>query len=177
MDVAIGLFTRNSVAGTSLQMISDEMGFTKSAIYYHFRTRDELLGAILEPIVEQLGGLVDDAQAQRTPRARADRMLTGYIDLAVANRDLFPVFSGDPGVVEFLRGKPAWAERIRRQAELLSGAEPGPGGQVKAAMVMGGIATAVGVAFEHLDDDALRDQLLAAARRTLGLRPGAPRPT
>ena len=177
MDVAIALFTRNSVAGTSLQMISDEMGFTKSAIYYHFRTRDELLGAILEPIVERLGELVDDADAQRTPRARADRMLTGYIDLAVANRTLFPIFSGDPGVIEFLRSKPVWAQRVRRQAELLSGAEPGVGGQVKAAVVMGGIATAVGVAFEDLDDAALRHQLLAAARRTLGLRATPPKPS
>ena len=52
IDVAVDLFTRHSFAGTSLQMIADEMGFTKAAIYYHFRTREELLDAVVEPIFD-----------------------------------------------------------------------------------------------------------------------------
>ncbi|MCK5753751.1 MAG: helix-turn-helix transcriptional regulator, partial [Mycobacterium sp.] len=32
---AVELFTRHSFAGTSLQMIADELGFTKAAIYHH----------------------------------------------------------------------------------------------------------------------------------------------
>jgi AcrR family transcriptional regulator len=170
MDVAVELFKRHSVAATSLQMISDELGFTKSAIYHHFRTRDDLLAAIVGPVIEQLGELVEDAESQRTPRARADRMLTGYVGFAVANRDLFPVFSGDPGVVEFLRTRPTWAAKVRRQIELLAGAHAGAGGQVRAAMVMSGVSAAVGVAFDGLDDEALRAELITAGRRTLGLR-------
>jgi len=45
IDVAVALFTRHSFAGTSLQMIADELGFTKAAIYHHFRTREQLLAA------------------------------------------------------------------------------------------------------------------------------------
>lgn len=170
MDVAITLFVRHSVAGTSLQMISDALGLTKSAIYHHFRTRDELLSAIIEPIVDQLADVVRDAEARRTAPARAERMLTGYADLAVTHRDLFPVFSGDPGVVDFLRTRPAWAEVVRRQAELFTAVDPGPGGQVRAAVVMAGMAAAVGVPFDGLSDEAVREELLAAGRRTLGLR-------
>lgn len=176
MDAAIDLFKNHSVAATSLQMISDELGFTKSAIYHHFRTRDELLGAIIEPIIERVAEAAEDAASQRSPRARADRMLTGYTALAVANRDLFPVFTGDPAVVDFLRGRPDWAAVIQRQIDLLAGADPGPRGQVKAAIVMAGIAGAVGVPFDGLDDDALREELIAGGRRTLGLRAAQPRP-
>ena len=45
------LISRHGFAGTSLQMIADELGFTKAAIYYHFRTRDQLLIALMEPML------------------------------------------------------------------------------------------------------------------------------
>jgi AcrR family transcriptional regulator len=176
MAVAVDLFKNRSVAATSLQMISDELGLTKSAIYHHFRTRDDLLSAVIEPVIEKLAELVEDAESQRTPRAQADRMLIGYADLVVDNRELFPVFSGDPAVSDFLQTRPAWAAKVRRQAELLAGAEPGASGQVKAAVVMAGIAAAVGVAFDGLGDEALRKELIAAGRRTLGLRAPHNRP-
>ena len=55
LDVAIALISRHGFAGTSLQMIADELGFTKAAIYYHFRSRDQLLVALMEPILQQIG--------------------------------------------------------------------------------------------------------------------------
>ena len=47
LDVAMNLFSQYSFAGTSLQMIADELNLTKAAIYYHFRTREQLLIALM----------------------------------------------------------------------------------------------------------------------------------
>lgn len=170
IDVAIELFKRHSVAGTSLQMISDELGLTKSAIYHHFRTRDELLSAVIEPLISEVARLVDAAEAMRSPRARADHMLTGFAALAASNRELVALLSGDPGVTDLLRMRTEWAAVVERQMALLADLEPGLGGQVKAAIVMSGIAGAAGADYGAVDDDTLRDQLIAAGRRTLGLR-------
>lgn len=170
IDVAIELFKQHSVAGTSLQMISDELGLTKSAIYHHFRTRDELLSAVMEPVVSEVAALVEAAEDHRTPRARADHMLGGYAALAAANRELLPLLSGDPGVVALLRTRTEWSALVKRQMGLFAAVEPGLGGQVKAALVMSGIASAAGVEYGDVDQAALRDQLIAAGRRTLGLR-------
>lgn len=170
IDVAIELFKQHSVAGTSLQMISDELGLTKSAIYHHFRTRDELLSAVMEPVVSEVSALVDAAEGHRGARARADHMLTGYAALAATNRELLPLLTGDPGVVALLRTRAEWAAVVTRQMALLAGVEPGLGGQVKAALVMSGIASAAGADYGDVDDAELRDQLIAAGRRTLGLR-------
>lgn len=171
IEVAVELFGRYSVAGTSLQMISDELGLTKSAIYHHFRTRDELLSAVVEPVVAELAALVAYAEAHRGVRARADAMLTGYAGLAVSHRDLLPVLTGDPSVAELLRTRPEWGEVVRRQADLFAAPTPGDGGRVRAALVMSGIAAAVGVPYEDIRDNELRDELVSAGRRTLGLRP------
>lgn len=170
LEVAIELFRRHSVAGTSLQMISDALSLTKSAIYHHFRTREELLDAILEPVLAELAVLVEEAERQRTPRARADRMLVGYAALAASNRNLISVLSGDPYVTELVRARSEWSSTVARQMRLLADLEPGAGGLVNAAIVMSGFAGAARGDFEALGDDALREQLTAAGRRTLGLR-------
>lgn len=170
IDVAIELFQRHSVAGTSLQMISDELGLTKSAIYHHFRTRDELLSAVMEPVIAEVSALLDAAEARSGPRARAEHLLAGYAALAAAHRELIPLLTGDPGVVALLRTREDWGAVVARQMAVFAAVEPGLGGQVKAALVMSGIASAAGVDYGGVDEAALRDALIAAGRRTLGLR-------
>jgi AcrR family transcriptional regulator len=179
IDVAVDLFTRHSFAGTSLQMIADEMGFTKAAIYYHFHTREELLAAVVEPIFEQLSVVIAAAEAQRSATARADHMLCGYAELAVANRALVSVLASDPSVITLLREQPLWAHLITRQLALLAGDEEEPGGLIKATVALAGISSAVGPAWmtrtrgghtAPVDDDDLLRHLVETGRRTLGLR-------
>lgn len=173
IDSAIELFQQHSFAGTSLQMIADELGFTKAAIYYHFRTREQLLTAVVEPIFRQLETAVAAAEGLRSVSARADAMLCGYAEMAVRHRALVSVLGGDPSVIRQLSTQAGWAELIERQMSLLADVEPGPGGLVKAAVVVGGIAGAVGPAWITIDDHDLLGHLVETGRRTLGLR--APR--
>lgn len=170
IEAAVALFTRHSYAGTSLQMIADELGFTKAAIYHHFRTREQLLAAVLEPMFAQLGAIVDAAEAQRGTRTRAEHMLSGYADLAVRNRGLAAVLAADPSVATALQQQPDWCDLITRQLRLLADVEPGPAGEIRAVMVFAGMAGAVGPMWVQLDDDALAKHLVDAGRRTLGLR-------
>ena len=169
IDAAIDLCTRYTFAGTSLQMIADELGFTKAAIYHHFRTREQLLDAVVEPILDQLRDIIAAAETQRSPPARAEHMLSGFAQLAVAD-DLVSVLAADPSVAEMLRARREWDELIERQMTLLAAVNPGPAGNVKAAVALAGIAGASGPTFVDLDREVLREHLLDAGRRVLGLR-------
>jgi len=171
IDVAVRLFTRHSFAGTSLQMIADELGFTKAALYHHFHTREELLRAVVEPLFGQVRAIIEQAQTQRSRHARAEHMLAGYADLAVRHRALMSVLAGDPGVIDMLRAHGHLGSLIDRQIKLLADVEPGPGGLVKAAVVLAGIAgAALPSTVLDLDEDALRQHFVEAGRRTLALR-------
>ncbi|WP_432831378.1 TetR/AcrR family transcriptional regulator [Dactylosporangium sp. CA-092794] len=173
VDSAIRLFARHSFAGTSLQMIADDVGVTKSAVHHHFRTREELLNAVVEPLTVELRAAVEAAEAQRSRPARAERMLTGLVDIMVGNRVLAPVLVGDPGAIEMLRTRSDVNDLIDRLIKLLADVEPGVGGWIKADMVMAGIAGGMSARTSGLDNDVLRRHLVEASRRTLGLR--APR--
>ncbi len=169
IDAAIALFIRHSYAGTSLQMIADELGFTKAAIYHHFRTREQLLTAVLEPIIDKLAAVVDDAERQRGVHARAERMLSGYARLAVENPMLVAVLASDPSVHTVLKSNREWTHMIARQMALLADVHPGPEGFIRAQFVFAGIAGSANPKREA-DDEWLHARLVETGRRALGLR-------
>ena len=51
---ALALFLQQGYQRTSLREIADELAFTKAALYYHYRSKDELLQAVLDPLLSEL---------------------------------------------------------------------------------------------------------------------------
>jgi AcrR family transcriptional regulator len=170
LAAAMKLFSQHSFAGTSLQMIADDLDLTKAAIYYHFQTREKLLLALMQPILSEIGKVAETSESQRGARARASAMLSGYADIVARNRSLAAVTVFDPSVRSVLRSQPEWAAVIDRQLALLAGGGSAAGhGAMSAAVVMTGLAGAASAADPHLADDALRTQLVDIGRRVLGL--------
>lgn len=169
LAAAMKLFSQYSFAGTSLQMIADELDLTKAAIYYHFQTREKLLLALMQPILSEIGKVAETAERQRGARARAAAMLSGYADIVARNRSLAAVTVFDPSVRSVLRSQPEWAAVIDRQLTLLAGGSSAAVGAMNAAVVMTGLAGAASAADPHHADDALRTELVEIGRRILGL--------
>jgi AcrR family transcriptional regulator len=169
LDTAIDLFSRYSFAGTSLQLIADELGLTKAAIYYHFRTREQLLLALMKPIFSEIAEVVDAAEHKRGARARTETMLAGYAGVVAAHRTLAAVTTFDPSVRDVLRNQPEWSAVIDRQLALLTDPHS-PAGAINAAVALTGLAGGAATASPDLDDDTLRSQLIEAGRRILGLQ-------
>jgi AcrR family transcriptional regulator len=170
IDVAVVLISRFGFAGTSLQMIADELGFTKAAIYHHFRTRDQLLVAVMEPMLHQIRRVVEVAESQRTPRTQMNAMVEGFAGVVATNRSLAAVMVFDPDVHRILQLQPDWGDLIARQLGLLTQLDPSPMGVVKATALMTGLAGAATGAPVEIADDALIKELSEIARRIIGLR-------
>lgn len=170
LDVAKALISQHGFGGTSLQMIADELGFTKAAIYYHFRTRDQLLIALVEPLLHHIRAVVESAEAQRTIRTQMDAMVSGFARVVATNRSLAAVMVFDPSVHRVLQLQPDWGDLIGRQLALLMQLDSGPTGVVKATALLTGLAGAATGAPLEIDDQALIEELTEIGRRTMGLR-------
>jgi AcrR family transcriptional regulator len=170
LDVAVALISQYGFAGTSLQMIADELGFTKAAIYYHFRTRDQLLIALMEPLLQQIRRVVETAESQHTPRTQMDAMVQGFAGVVAKNRSLAAVMVFDPSVHRVLQSQPEWGDLITRQLTLLMQLDSGPTGIIKATAVFTGLAGAATGAPDDLDERSLVEELANLGRRMLGLR-------
>jgi len=96
LETAQRLFMDRGYDATSLQMIADEMGLTKAAVYYHFRAKREILHAAMQPGIRRLEALLDEAAAMRGRRSRIDHLIDGFVGFLVQNRHYAAMASTDP---------------------------------------------------------------------------------
>src|SRR5207247_6401989 len=96
LQTAQRLFAERGYDATSLQMIADEMGLTKAAVYYHFRAKNEILQAAMQPGIERLEALLDDAAAIRGRRARLEFLVSGCAAFLVQPRQYAALAATDP---------------------------------------------------------------------------------
>ena len=167
------LFSVHGMEGTSLQMIADALGVTKAAVYYHFRTKDEITEAVAEPALRELSALIDHAATLRRHGARVDHVLDGLVDLVVRNRVLVAVFCSDPGIARAversLHGKENVLTRLAAMLVPPDADDADDGALVAAHVTLAGVALAGGSpALTAMDDESLRRHLGDAARRLLG---------
>lgn len=60
LDAAVELFSRHGFDGVSMRAIALEAGVSKSNIYHHFASKDDLYLAIMQASAVRLGELVDE---------------------------------------------------------------------------------------------------------------------
>src|SRR5262252_7143508 len=70
-EVALELFTEQGYEATSLREIAERLGVTKAALYYHFKTKDEIIESLINDQIETINGLI--AWARQEPRTKETR--------------------------------------------------------------------------------------------------------
>jgi AcrR family transcriptional regulator len=95
LEAAQRLFAELGYDATSLQMIADELGLTKAAVYYYFRAKSDILHAAMQPGIQRIEVLLDEAALMRGRRARIEHLVTGLVDFLVQNRH-YVTASTDP---------------------------------------------------------------------------------
>ncbi|MGX6607684.1 TetR/AcrR family transcriptional regulator [Micromonosporaceae bacterium Da 78-11] len=169
-ETALRLFARDGVDGTSLQAIADEMGVSKAAVYYHYRTKDELILGVLAPIMAEVTAMAERVGAQRGRQARLDAMVTGIAALAVDSHDRFAVVMGDPYVGQLVADQ-AIAQGWISLIELVTGPETDDAARVALAIFIAGLLGPLrDPSLVALGPDALREHMAECGRRLLQIR-------
>ncbi len=99
LDIALELIADRGFAATSTREIAERLGVTKAALYYYFRTKDDLLSAIVGPAMAELEELIESAGTGASDDPRGDLVLS-YVDLVARHAELIRVLANDPAVKE-----------------------------------------------------------------------------
>src|SRR5262245_16884646 len=70
-EVALELFIEQGYEATSLREIAERLGVTKAALYYHFKTKEDIVSNLMSDRLSAVEDLIAWAQSQ--PRTRATR--------------------------------------------------------------------------------------------------------
>jgi AcrR family transcriptional regulator len=91
LDVAVAAFNQFGYDATSMGVLADRLGLSKSAIYHHFASKDEILERALDEALTALEGVLartalpEPAEGVRRARAadRLDHVLRGAVHVLV----------------------------------------------------------------------------------------------
>jgi AcrR family transcriptional regulator len=80
-QVALELFTEHGYDQTSLREIAERLGVTKAALYYHFKSKEEIVHAFLEDRMVATAELIAWVRDQPPGRATRQAFVKRYADL------------------------------------------------------------------------------------------------
>jgi AcrR family transcriptional regulator len=151
--VAVELFTEQGYDKTSLREIAGRLDVTKAALYYHFKSKEDIVHSLLDDYFGRVDALAAWASEQpRTPARRAE-ILRRYLDMVIDSQQVYRMMQQNQAALASLTSAKYHGELFRKRTnaivELL--AEPGADlhGRVRAAMA----ATGVSIAWMLFRDD------------------------
>lgn len=168
IEAALVLFAEHGISGTSLQMIADEIGVTKAAVYHQFRTKDEIVLAVAEVVLGRLEAAANAADAERSRVRAREVLVAGMIDLAVERRRWAGILQRDPVMLRCLEQHEPFREVMERLNRILMGGVADDKARVRTAAIASAIASAViHPLVLDVDDDSLRSLLMKEIRKLL----------
>jgi len=143
-QVAIELFTEHGYEGTSLREIAERLDVTKAALYYHFRSKEDIIRSLVEDYYGQIDALI--AWGQQQPRsAEVQReVISRYARIIADGDQVFRMLHQNQASVNALAAAKnrsgLFKERMQGLIEVLAGPEAPLVDRVRAAMALGAIS-------------------------------------
>ncbi len=111
LEAAQRIFLAEGYQGATIRKIADEVGVSSTALYMHFRDKDEILLEISEEVVGTLLAINSDISARPIDAVSKVRlMLEAYMEFALENPNTYQlVFCGSGGHISADKEKQAQA--------------------------------------------------------------------
>ena len=166
--VALELFAEQGYEKTSLREIAERLGVTKAALYYHFKSKEDIVHSVTDDYFSELDALVDWAKEQ--PRGEENRreILDRYVSIVLASSEVFRFLEQNRASVQSMEaGKERFARvraRLDALVDVLVGAEASLRDRVRAATAVLSVGATCMFFLQQVDDpDKLRAIVLELA--------------
>ncbi|NYF55052.1 AcrR family transcriptional regulator [Micromonospora purpureochromogenes] len=136
--VALELFTEQGYERTSLREIAERLNVTKAALYYHFKSKDEIVNSLVEDRVQRIDELIAWARSQPPTRATRRALLNKYADMMFASEQpsVMRFFEQNQTVLKSLSAGMQMRERLLGLANQLCQGDNSPAAQLRATLTL-----------------------------------------
>ena len=143
-SVALELFAEQGYDKTSLREIAERLGVTKAALYYHFKSKED----IVTSLVEDYFGAIDELVAwgktlPKTPESRAE-VLRRYYSIVAAAGEVFRMLQHNQASVNSLahakNRRELFRERMDAVVALLTEPDAPLATQLRAAVALASVS-------------------------------------
>lgn len=178
--LALQLFAEQGYEKTSLREIAEHLGVTKAALYYYFKSKEDIVRSLVEDYVADLDELI--AWGKDQPRSAATRaeIVRRYLHIVASGTEVFRMLHQNQAAVASLATAKERGEVFRERMDALIDLLTEPGAplrdQVRAASSLISISYCC-VRFENRvsSQEELEQALQDVAMELVGVSPASTR--
>ena len=173
--LALARFRVGGFVGTSIADLAGDLGVSKAAIYYHYRSKDALLHHLIDPLLDAIDACIQDDPNPAASARNARQLLDAYLAVLIAHREVVPLVTTDVAVLNH----PAIGPRLRAQNQhlqsLLSTPDTSVPARLRAEAAVGAIRRPV-IAEPQVDLTSPAHQRILIDAAVAALQPSRPAP-
>ena len=172
---ALSTFCTRGYGVATLEEIGAQVGLTRAGVLHHFRSKGELLAAVVEPYRTALADLLSRARADDPPtQSQRHELLTSVTDLLLEHRAVLRLLANDVSARVQLGLGDQWPSPQGRLLSLLVGTKPTDLTQLRVTAALGAMIHPVTSLWLDLEDSGTRSELVDVAAVIIdGPRPAA----
>lgn len=118
-DVALELFAEQGYEKTSLREIAERLDVTKAALYYHFKTKEEILVSVFEDLTQPIQDLIEWGKGQPHTLETKQEIVRRYSQALTEAEPLFRFMQENQATVRELRIGDTFKDRMRGLRNIL----------------------------------------------------------
>jgi AcrR family transcriptional regulator len=126
-ELALQLFAEQGYEQTSLREIAERLGVTKAALYYYYKSKEDIVRDLVEDYMAQIDQLIAWGKDQpRSAQTRAE-IVRRYLDIIVNGTAVFRLLHQNQAAVSSLAAAKERGELFRERIDALIGLLTEPG--------------------------------------------------
>ncbi|MDX2544784.1 TetR/AcrR family transcriptional regulator [Streptomyces sp. WI04-05B] len=118
-DVALELFAEQGYEKTSLREIAERLDVTKAALYYHFKTKEEIIVSLFEDLTKPIEELIEWGRQQPHTLAMKQEILRRYNEALTEAAPLFRFMQENQATVRDLSIGDMFKSRMLGMREII----------------------------------------------------------
>jgi AcrR family transcriptional regulator len=176
-QVALELFAEQGYEKMSLREIAGRLDVTKAALYYHFKSKEDIARSLVEDYFGQIDALITWARTQPRTAPTRREIMRRYLAIVAEGSEAFRMLRQNQAAVNGLAAAKGRGELFRERMSALIEqlTEPGASAddRLRAAMALGGVSVGWMFFADQVDDRSkLCAAVLAIACDLAGTSPG-----
>jgi AcrR family transcriptional regulator len=147
--VALELFAEQGYERTSLREIAERLGVTKAALYYHFKSKEDIVRSFTEDYFDRIDALIAWGKEHERTRRSGHELFDRYIAIVIESSEVFRFLernqaslrgSGDSdgGKQRFAQLRP----RVDALVDIIAGPDAPPRSRIRATAALFSVSAA-----------------------------------
>ncbi len=129
-ELALQLFAEQGYEQTSLREIAERLGVTKAALYYYFKSKEDIVRSLVEDYMAQIDDLIAWAKDQPRDTAIKAEIVSRYLDIVANGTAVFRLLHQNQAAVSSLAAAKERGELFRERMDALVDLLTEPGAPV-----------------------------------------------